>query len=683
MTARRRAWLVVGLVLGVVAAAGVAGVVWALGRVVPYAEGMASDGVGRSVTIGGISLDGLSWSPVVRLNDVRVADAEWRDDEPMLVVEAIAAQIDLEALLRFEVVLRELRIERPRVRLGVDRDGRTNWQIGKDEDGAEPGEGGPDDRRLVPRIERITITDGTLEYVDAVRAVDIKGTVATATGQTEGAIGMRARGTLEGAPMTVTFDGGPISVLHDTDEPYPLRLKVVAGTGRLEFDGNAADLFALDGLDGRLDVAGDDLAEMAALVGLAAPDTPPFELRTRLTRRGDRWRLADLTGDIGDSDVAGTLAIDAGGPKPMISGDLLSRRLDLYELGPLVGLPAQGAAPPAPPGGGARAEAGRSRAGAPPEADALPAEAGGDTGPRPGRRVLPDAPLDTERLDRVDAHITFRSDNVLAPGLPLRDVSLTLDLKGRRLALSPLRFGLRGGTVSANLVIHGGNDPVRSEVEAAFSQLDLAELVGGGEGNPPITGQLFGRTRLTLLGNTVHRGMANATGRLAMAMTGGEIDAVAVEAAGLDVGQALLTLADDGERFPVRCLAMSFRAESGIFTSEAFVLDTSDSQLVASGSVDMRDEALHLEMLAHPKDASIGSARTPIEVGGTLAEPRVSPGAGGLAGRGAAAVALGVVLGPLAAFLPFIEPGLAEDADCAGLIGSTGLPTASPTAPGR
>jgi hypothetical protein len=32
------------------------------------------------------------------------------------------------------------------------------------------------------------------------------------------------------------------------------------------------------------------------------------------------------------------------------------------------------------------------------------------------------------------------------------------------------------------------------------------------------------------------------------------------------------------------------------------------------------------------------------------------------------AAAIGAVLSPLAAILPFIEPGLAKDADCAGLI---------------
>jgi len=664
MTARRRTWIVAGAVVCAALLAVAGGVWWGFGRLLPYAEGQATAGIGRAVRIGGISVNEWSWTPVIAARDVRIADADWRGEGPMVAVDAVMARLDLSALLRFELVLTELRILRPQVRLGVDADGRQSWTI--DSEGAEAGGKGPIDRQFMPRIEHVAITDGTLVYSDAIRAIELEATLATATGDTNGDINIEARGTLEASVLTASFVGGPIVVLHDTDVPYPIRIEVVAGPNRLNFAGTAADPFGLDGLDGSLDVAGANLAEVAALVGLAAPDTPAFALKGRLARSGERWGIADLAGTVGSSDIAGTLGIDATGEKPMITGDLVSRKLDLYELGPIVGLPARTAPDPPRKDRPVQERAARAPSGdTPGDSDAAPQAADG--------RVLPDAPLDLERLDRVNAQIVFRGDNILAPDLPLRDVSLTLDVLDRRLTLSPLKFGLRGGTVSGEVVIHGEAVPVRSEVNAAFSHLDLAQLVGGTEDNAPITGQLYGRTRLTLLGNTVRRGMGNANGRLAMAMTGGEIDALAVEAAGLDIGQALLALGDD-ERFPVRCMAMAFNARDGLFVAEVFVLDTTDSQLVATGTVDMRDETLHLEMLAHPKDASIGSARTAIAVGGTLADPSVAPKVEGLAGRGAAAIALGVLLGPLAAILPFIEPGLAEDADCGALIGNTGLP---------
>ncbi|MEO8132727.1 MAG: hypothetical protein ABI831_01930 [Betaproteobacteria bacterium] len=51
---------------------------------------------------------------------------------------------------------------------------------------------------------------------------------------------------------------------------------------------------------------------------------------------------------------------------------------------------------------------------------------------------------------------------------------------------------------------------------------------------------------------------------------------------------------------------------------------------------------------------------------GTFGNPNVHPAAGPIAGRVGAAAVLGL-LNPLASLLPLIDPGGAEDADCAGL----------------
>ena len=59
--------------------------------------------------------------------------------------------------------------------------------------------------------------------------------------------------------------------------------------------------------------------------------------------------------------------------------------------------------------------------------------------------------------------------------------------------------------------------------------------------------------------------------------------------------------------------------------------------------------------------------RAPILVRGTLVHPAVSIEARHAVGQTAQALALGVVLTPLAAALAFVDPGLAKDADCASL----------------
>ena len=58
----------------------------------------------------------------------------------------------------------------------------------------------------------------------------------------------------------------------------------------------------------------------------------------------------------------------------------------------------------------------------------------------------------------------------------------------------------------------------------------------------------------------------------------------------------------------------------------------------------------------------------PVTVRGPMLAPEVGVEAAGAIAQGGLAAALSVVAAPLAALLPFIDPGLAEDAACGALI---------------
>ena len=58
----------------------------------------------------------------------------------------------------------------------------------------------------------------------------------------------------------------------------------------------------------------------------------------------------------------------------------------------------------------------------------------------------------------------------------------------------------------------------------------------------------------------------------------------------------------------------------------------------------------------------------PIEIKGPLAKPDIDLQTGGAVAQGGLAAALGSLVNPLAAILPFVTPGLEKDADCAALV---------------
>ena len=58
----------------------------------------------------------------------------------------------------------------------------------------------------------------------------------------------------------------------------------------------------------------------------------------------------------------------------------------------------------------------------------------------------------------------------------------------------------------------------------------------------------------------------------------------------------------------------------------------------------------------------------PISVSGPLLHPKPTVEKGPAIGQAAAGLALGAVLSPLAAILPFVDAGLAKDANCSAMI---------------
>jgi len=143
---------------------------------------------------------------------------------------------------------------------------------------------------------------------------------------------------------------------------------------------------------------------------------------------------------------------------------------------------------------------------------------------------------------------------------------------------------------------------------------------------------------------------------------------LAIEGAGLDLGEALGITVTEDAAVPIRCVVGDLPITNGVAEVKTLVFDTMDSKITGDGKINLAEETIDIEILAHPKDPSLLSARTPLLIGGTFAEPTFGLDPVPLATRGAAAAALGVVLTPIAALIPFIELGLGEKSNCAKLI---------------
>lgn len=422
-----------------------------------------------------------------------------------------------------------------------------------------------------------------------------------------------------------------------------LRLRGHGPRTFVTFDGDA-DLAARRTLGGRLFVQGANFAEAFDLIGLAAPDTPPFRLEGKLTLDNRIWSLQDLSGNVGDSDLAGSFSVDPRGRRPFVRAALRSKRLDFDDVGILIGAPS----------GVGRGETNEEQRAA-------------NAQYRADARLIPDARLDFSRLDRINADVTFHAASVSTGYIPLTAVSTHMTLTDRVLSFTPLVFETKRGNLSADIEIDARQDPAISTVKGQVANLGLEQFARG----RIMKGRLGAGIDLKLQGSDFRAAAASADGNAALWASNAQIREIAVEGAGLELGKALLTwLAETGgqpKMEPVRCLAARLAIKKGLGTLSPAVLDTEDSLISASGTLNLKTEALNLSFDADPKTASWGRLLGDVKLTGTLRRPRTSANLAKAAPQGALAALLSALAAPLAA-LPFFETGGGHDAPCAELL---------------
>jgi len=115
------------------------------------------------------------------------------------------------------------------------------------------------------------------------------------------------------------------------------------------------------------------------------------------------------------------------------------------------------------------------------------------------------------------------------------------------------------------------------------------------------------------------------------------------------------------------------------------VFDTDDVLVTGKGQVDLRTEKIDISINGQPKKLRFVRVRAPILISGTLGKPAIGLKPGNALAQVGIAAALGALATPFAAIVAFVDPGLAKDANCTGLLAEAkreGAPLRTATQPG-
>lgn len=627
---------------------------------------------------------------------IEFANPDWARDPQLVKAEGAEIQIELLPLLKRRIVLPLVELRQPQLGLQIEPDGRRTWALGGDSKGAHN----------VPEIGALVVDQGMMHFIATQHGADIhtefaingplkppaaaashtataaasSTATATPTATTSAAsdgtattsmpLSFKAKGTWQNDAFTAQGRTGNVLYLNaPLKKPFPMEVDATAGRTTLHASGSVASLATLEGANASFNLQGHDLADLYRFVGVVLPATPRYALRGQLSREGEVWHVADIKGQLGNSDLGGELSFDRSQKVPLLTGKLKSRSLDFDDLAPLVGLPEHprsAAALPQVPG------ARPAPVPAPATVPARTAKGAVD----PGRKVLPRASIDLARLKAMDSDVSYSAARIShVKQLPLDRMSVHVRLKDGVLNLDPLNLGVAGGSLAGRLRINGNSDPAVAEANLDARGLELNKLFPGAKLTKASFGRIHGDIDLKGRGNSVAQMLGDASGQVALLMGQGEISNMLMEIAGLDAGEILKFLVTGDRNVLLRCAAAAFDVKSGLMTSRALVLDTSDTIIYGEGKVSLADEAMDITLRPYPKDMSILALRSPLKVGGTFAAPKAGPDKGALAGRAGLTLALGA-LNPLLALATTVEtgPGRGKDADCGPILREAASP---------
>ena len=600
--------------------------------------------------------------PHVIAEDLTLGNPDWSKTPEMASLKQVELRLSPLALLSQTVAIPRIDLKEPKAKLERLADGRANWTFTFDaaDPDAEPSNWKMDIGAIGFDKGQVSLNDQTLKtrldvLIDSlgkpIPFSEIVGEKEAKKSQDKGAVpqdyafALKVNGEYHGQKLHGTGKIGGLLALRDTNQPFPLQAQVSIADTKVALAGTLTDPLDLGALDLRLKLAGSSLSNLYPLTGVTLPDSPPYSTDGHLTAKlreanGATFAYDNFNGKIGSSDIHGDLSFAASKPRPKLTGKLVSNQLLMVDLAPLIG------------------------------ADSNDKQkARGGSSKQPANKVLPVEEFRTERWRDMDADVEFTGKRIVqSADLPFTDLYTHVVLTDGVLKLEPLRFGVAGGKLDAQINLNGRDTPLQGRAKLTARNFKLKQLFPTFEPMKTSFGELNGDATISGTGNSVARLLGTANGNLKMLINDGAISRSLMEIAGLNVGNYVVGKIFGDKDVKINCAAADFGIKDGLATSRLFVFDTQNAIIYIDGTANFATERLDLKITPESKGFRVFSLRSPLYVRGTFAHPDAGVEAVPLLLRGAGMVALGVIAGPAAGLLALVAPSGDVPNQCAPLL---------------
>jgi uncharacterized protein involved in outer membrane biogenesis len=543
---------------------------------------------GRDLVLAGDVKVAISLIPHLEIDQVSFRNADWGTEPQMLKLEKLEADVALIPLLSSQIKIRQIRLVGADILLETNKDGLGNWVMGAPTSG---GTSAP-----LPEISQVAIENGTLRWHNGVTGKTRTFTVDKLTLAPTDAIGNLAIG-IDGKvdTMPISLKGITGTLANFTKGPMPINATGQIAGGELAVKGEVEDPASLKGINLELTLAGKAASDLGALFEAKLPPLGAYQLRTKLANPDGKLVFDGLAGKIGNTDFTGRIELDPAKTPVAINAALASSLFVLADLGIK-----------------------------PDEKQSAPPSDG---------KVFSADPWDFTSLHAVDGAFKLNLQRAILGSTTLDNVVGEGTLQSGALKITTLTAGIGNGTLALAANVNGAAQPATIEARLRAANVDGAPLLDAmGMGGAVTAGRLNLEAELQGPGTSLRDLMAGANGGLHLEMGQGAINNDFARLMFADLFQ-LVTFGGTANAATVQCMVTDFTAVDGIAGAKSLVLDTPGVTIIGTGDVNLRDETLHLHFDSNSKQTNLASLAVPMNVGGTLAHPSVSPDALGAVGN--------------------------------------------------
>lgn len=552
------------------------------------------------------------WQPELTLNNISIKNTAWPSPENLAQIDKLSLQFSISRLLHGEIFINDLSISKPELFLLKNKKADANWRF------SEP-KADSSSLELPVIFENLHIVSGIFHYYDEIRDMNFEGDIDSlkGSGGWQLPIIIESKGSYQHKTLNIQAAAGSYAELRSENNPYPVKLNMVFGQTEIAIRGTVIHPLQAPDPKLKLSFAGADISELFPLIGIPLPPSPVYKITGDLSRQDRAWRFDNLNGEIGHSDLQGTVLINPTRELLYFDMDLFAKTLDLADLSGFIG--------------GEPNLTGQSVTA--------------------GNALIPERHFNFKQIRAANGKARLRATNILNKEIPLTNFDGQISLNNGVLTFEPVTFGIDDGRINLWMSAYGSQNPPDVDIQINVIDLPLSKLIGKVKDIQNTLGKINGKLKIKGSGNSLKDILSSANGEAYLVQYDGKISALIVELIGLDIFQALGYYISGDIQIPILCAIVDVDINDGIGTSKTLLLNTQDSVVHGNGHLSFKNETFEVAITPYPRDFSPLTLRSTLNVSGTILKPKFS-------------------IDPLSTLmlLPPIDIGEVENIDCQKMI---------------